>query len=60
MLPSLHITQESRYGHAERLKLLAAEEYNYLNQSNCMTIDNVDDVEQFRLMKVRADSWSHQ
>nr|BAL60532.2 myosin VIII [Marchantia polymorpha] len=35
----------------ERLKLLAAEEYNYLNQSNCMTIDNVDDVEQFRLMK---------
>ncbi|KAL2633393.1 hypothetical protein R1flu_004872 [Riccia fluitans] len=38
-------------GLRERLNLLSAEEYNYLNQSNCMTIDNVDDVEQFHMMK---------
>ncbi|CAN6915246.1 unnamed protein product [Brassica oleracea] len=32
---------------AERLNLKAASEYNYLNQSNCLTIDRIDDVQKF-------------
>ncbi|KAL2594341.1 hypothetical protein AAZV13_12G184300 [Glycine max] len=36
----------------ERLNLRAASEYKYLNQSDCMTIDGVDDAKKFhRLMK---------
>ncbi|KAK7272499.1 hypothetical protein RJT34_29126 [Clitoria ternatea] len=36
----------------ERLKLRAASEYNYLNQSDCMTINGVNDAKKFyRLMK---------
>ncbi|KAL9288305.1 Myosin-4 [Arabidopsis thaliana] len=31
----------------ERLKLKAASEYNYLNQSNCLTIDHTDDAQKF-------------
>ncbi|KAL0835232.1 hypothetical protein Bca101_087121 [Brassica carinata] len=31
----------------ERLNLKAASEYNYLNQSNCLTIDRIDDVQKF-------------
>ncbi|CAH2077785.1 unnamed protein product [Thlaspi arvense] len=31
----------------ERLKLKAASEYNYLNQSSCLTIDRVDDTQKF-------------
>ncbi|KAJ4875611.1 Myosin-2 [Raphanus sativus] len=32
----------------ERLKLKAASEYTYLNQSDCLTIDRVDDAQKFR------------
>ncbi|XP_023635551.1 myosin-4 isoform X2 [Capsella rubella] len=36
----------------ERLKLKAASEYNYLNQSNCLTIDRINDAQKFhKLMK---------
>ncbi|KAF7822772.1 myosin-2 isoform X1 [Senna tora] len=36
----------------ERLNLKAANEYKYLNQSDCMTIDGVDDAKRFnKLMK---------
>ncbi|KAJ0251477.1 Myosin-4 [Hirschfeldia incana] len=31
----------------ERLKLKSANEYNYLNQSNCLTIDRIDDAQKF-------------
>ncbi|XP_056857024.1 myosin-4-like [Raphanus sativus] len=31
----------------ERLKLKAASEYKYLNQSNCLTIDRIDDAQKF-------------
>uniref|UniRef100_M4F3Y9 Myosin motor domain-containing protein n=1 Tax=Brassica campestris TaxID=3711 RepID=M4F3Y9_BRACM len=31
----------------EKLKLKAASEYNYLNQSNCLTIDRIDDSQKF-------------
>ncbi|KFK29251.1 hypothetical protein AALP_AA7G109000 [Arabis alpina] len=31
----------------ERLRLKAASEYNYLNQSNCLTIDRIDDAYKF-------------
>ncbi|KAG2245357.1 hypothetical protein Bca52824_092781 [Brassica carinata] len=31
----------------ERLNLKAASEYNYLNQSNCLTIDRIDDAQKF-------------
>ncbi|KAG7545982.1 Myosin head motor domain [Arabidopsis suecica] len=31
----------------ERLKLKAASEYNYLNQSNCLIIDRTDDAQKF-------------
>jgi hypothetical protein len=36
----------------ERLHLRSAEEYRYLNQSNCLSIDNVDDAEEFRHLRV--------
>ncbi|XP_033140807.1 myosin-2 [Brassica rapa] len=32
----------------ERLKLKTASEYTYLNQSDCLTIDGVDDAQKFR------------
>ncbi|CAH8363757.1 unnamed protein product [Eruca vesicaria subsp. sativa] len=32
----------------ERLKLKTASEYTYLNQSDCLTIDRVDDAQKFR------------
>ncbi|CAF2150248.1 unnamed protein product [Brassica napus] len=32
---------------AERLNLKEASEYNYLNQSNCLTIDRIDDAQKF-------------
>ncbi|KAL1203060.1 Myosin-4 [Cardamine amara subsp. amara] len=32
----------------ERLKLKAANEYNYLNQSNCLTIGGIDDAQKFQ------------
>ncbi|KAH0943392.1 hypothetical protein HID58_003029 [Brassica napus] len=31
----------------KKLKLKAASEYNYLNQSNCLTIDRIDDSQKF-------------
>jgi len=34
----------------ERLNLRPVEEYCYLNQSNCLTIDEVDDAEKFQAM----------
>lgn len=37
---------------AERLNLKAASEYNYLNQSNCLTIDRIDDVQKFQKLMV--------
>ncbi|KAG0602597.1 hypothetical protein M758_10G025900 [Ceratodon purpureus] len=35
----------------DRLKLRSAKEYRYLNQSNCMSIDNVDDAKQFQSLR---------
>ena len=37
---------------AERLNLRAASEYKYLNQSDCMTIDGVDDAKKFQRLMV--------
>jgi len=37
---------------AERLNLRAASEYKYLNQSDCMTIDGVDDAKKFHRLMV--------
>jgi len=37
---------------AERLKIKAASEYNYLNQSNCLTIDRTDDAQKFHKLMV--------
>lgn len=37
---------------AEKLKLKRASEYKYLNQSNCLAIDGVDDAEKFRMLMV--------
>ncbi|CAN6453397.1 unnamed protein product [Victoria cruziana] len=34
----------------ERLNLKAASEYSYLNQSDCLKIDNVDDAQQFCML----------
>lgn len=34
----------------EKLNLKPASEYNYLNKSNCLTIDEVDDAERFQLV----------
>ncbi|KAH9288716.1 hypothetical protein KI387_032833, partial [Taxus chinensis] len=34
----------------ERLNLKPAEEYFYLNQSNCLTIDDFDDAQRFKIM----------
>ncbi|XP_054815599.1 myosin-2 isoform X3 [Prosopis cineraria] len=40
----------------ERLNLKAASEYKYLSQSDCMTIDGIDDVKKFhKLMKALDD-----
>ena len=36
----------------ERLKLKTASEYTYLNQSDCLTIDGVDDAQKFRKLLV--------
>ena len=36
----------------ERLKLKTASEYTYLNQSDCLTIDRVDDAQKFRKLLV--------
>ena len=38
--------------YAEKLKLKAASEYNYLNQSNCLTIDRIDDSQKFHKLMV--------
>ncbi|KAG0563594.1 hypothetical protein KC19_8G043800 [Ceratodon purpureus] len=35
----------------ERLHLKSAKEYRYLNQSNCLSIDNVDDAEEFKRLR---------
>lgn len=37
---------------AEKLNLRAASEYKYLNQSDCMTIDGVDDAKKFHRLQV--------
>lgn len=37
---------------AEKLKLKRASEYKYLNQSNCLAIDGVDDAEKFHMLMV--------
>eukprot|EP01018_Ginkgo_biloba_P030758 Gb_31403 [translate_table: standard] len=36
---------------AERLNLRPAEEYHYLNQSDCLTINEVNDAERFRVTR---------
>jgi myosin heavy subunit len=36
----------------ERLNLMPAKHYHYLNQSGCMEIENVDDAAQFQVLKV--------
>ncbi|KAG5376487.1 hypothetical protein IGI04_041083, partial [Brassica rapa subsp. trilocularis] len=36
----------------KKLKLKAASEYNYLNQSNCLTIDRIDDSQKFHKLMV--------
>lgn len=37
---------------AERLNLKVANDYNYLNQSECLTIDAVDDAQNFHKLMV--------
>lgn len=37
---------------AEKLNLKVASEYKYLNQSDCMTIDGVDDAKKFQRLRV--------
>lgn len=37
---------------AERLNLKVANDYNYLNQSECLTIDGVDDAQNFHNLMV--------
>lgn len=37
---------------AEKLNLRNANEFKYLNQSNCFTVSGVDDAEQFRVVMV--------
>ncbi|BBN69517.1 myosin 2 [Prunus dulcis] len=39
----------------EKLKLKRASEYKYLNQSNCLAIDGVDDAEKFRMLMEALD-----
>ncbi|XP_045801422.1 myosin-2-like [Trifolium pratense] len=39
----------------EKLNLRAASEYKYLNQSDCMTIDGVDDAKKFHKLKKALD-----
>ncbi|KAK7401855.1 hypothetical protein VNO78_13680 [Psophocarpus tetragonolobus] len=39
----------------ERLNLRAASEYKYLNQSDCMTIDGVDDANKFHMLMKALD-----
>lgn len=52
----LKLTSMCLFGYfwADRLKLRSAEEYRYLNQSSCLSIDNVDDARQFCFLRVRA------
>jgi hypothetical protein len=38
--------------YAERLNLRAAREYKYLNQSDCMTVDGIDDAKNLHRLKV--------
>ncbi|CAK9208721.1 unnamed protein product [Sphagnum troendelagicum] len=38
-------------GLQERVKVRPAQEYHYLNHSDCLSIDNVDDAEQFYLLR---------
>jgi myosin-5 len=35
----------------ECVKLRPAQEYHYLNQSDCLSIDNIDDAEQFHILR---------
>ncbi|KAH0986757.1 hypothetical protein GBA52_013934 [Prunus armeniaca] len=39
----------------EKLKLKRASEYKYLNQSNCLAIDGVDDAEKFHMLMEALD-----
>jgi len=36
-----------------------AQEYHYLNQSDCLSIDNIDDAEQFHILRVCWTNWLH-
>ncbi|CAM6041637.1 unnamed protein product [Sphagnum compactum] len=38
-------------GLQECVKLRPAQEYHYLNQSDCLSIDNIDDAEQFHILR---------
>ncbi|XP_045805030.1 myosin-2-like [Trifolium pratense] len=40
----------------ERLNLRAAREYKYLNQSDCMTVDGIDDAKNFHQLKKAFDA----
>lgn len=42
--------------YAEELNLKAAYKYEYLKQSDCLTIDNVDDAKRFHVLMVNFSS----
>jgi hypothetical protein len=44
---------------SECVKLRPAQEYHYLNQSDCLSIDNIDDAEQFHILRVCWTNWLH-
>ncbi|WOL04874.1 myosin-1-like [Canna indica] len=47
--------EKSVYEIPDELNLKAADEYEYLKQSNCLTIDNVDDAQRFHILMEALD-----